>query len=115
MMMSSAIASFCAALAANGAYSDACNKAAEAGLKQQGTYQLVDKYEENFNAYAVQEGNHYFGKGGMAAIGAAGFTYKTYKSKSLNFKLPTLGVCDSANNTITPTTYTINLQWHTPW
>lgn len=115
MMMSSAIASFCAALAANGAYSDACNKAAEAALKQQGTYQLVDKYEGNFNAYAVQEGNYYLGKGGMTAIGVLGFTYKTYKSQSLNFRLPTLGVCDSASNTITPTTYTVNLMWHIPW
>lgn len=115
MMMSSAIASLCTALATNGINNDACSKAVEAGLKQQGTYQLVDKYEGNFNAYATQEGNYYLGQGGMTAIGVAGFTYKTYKNKSVNFRLPTFGLCDSASNTITPTTYTLNLQWHIQW
>jgi len=112
MIIDSAITSFCVVLVTNSIYSDACNKAVEVSLKHNGIYQLVSKYENSLISYADQKGNYYLGKDGMSVVGITGFAYKTYKNKSLNFKLPTLGICDSVNNTITPTAYTINLQWH---
>lgn len=112
MIIQSAIASFCMTVASNPAYNQACNKAAEAGTKQTGIYQTADSYEGNTINYAKKELTYHLGGQTVGAIGAAGFAYNTTRTKSLNFSLPTLGLCNSINNEITPNSYSIHLKWN---
>jgi hypothetical protein len=113
--MSSAISSLCIALAPMGQYNVACNKAVEAGTKTNGTYQLVSSYEGNGLKYADQEGHFYFGNVTMDVLGAAGYSYRVFRDKSLDFKLPNIGFCDQMGTKLTPNTYTLNLKWNLPW
>lgn len=113
-LMSLGIASLCMSVAAPGQYNTACSKAVEAGTKQSGIYQLMDKTEQNQLTTATKTGQDLFGDEVVEVIAAGAYSYRVYNNKALRFKLPDMGIADSISNTITPNSYTLNFQWRLP-
>jgi hypothetical protein len=114
-LFGSTIGTICV-LAVSSPYNDACNHAVDAGTRQSGWRQTVDSAEDKVNEIvtvkATKITKSVAGEEGLTVIGTGGFIYKTVKSQSLSFRLPTLGICDSASNNITPTYYGLTLNWN---
>lgn len=96
-------------------HQDACDKALEASSKSLQIYQTDEKIENYYTVQAKDTATDNLGKTPVEAIVGAGYTYRVYKNKSLDFKLPTLGLCDIATNHVTPNSYSVNLGWKFPW
>ena len=94
---------------------DACSKAMEAGTKQTQAYQLSEKTENYFMDYGKKVSYDYLGKGGAEIVGSSGYIYKSIKDKAAVVRLPTLGICESANTRLSPNSYSLNLRWNLPW
>lgn len=114
-LFSTAITGFCASVAlSSGHYNEACNKAMDAGTRQLGWRQNVDRVEDKTTQYANTMALAYTPKPIQDVFGAAGFIYRSAMARKLSFRLPTLGVCSSANNEISPEGYTLNIKWNLP-
>lgn len=111
-LLSQGIASLCMGLASSGQYSDACNKAIDAGTRQVGIRQEADKIENSTSLLVAKEANNTLGKDVVFFIGASAFVYNVQKGKSVTFKLPSLGIANSINNQIMPGYYRLNIQWN---
>lgn len=109
-LMSTAIVAIC--MGAQGSYNQACNNALDAGTRQAGIRQTADMVESKANDMANKSAEKMIGKEGMSMIGTGAFIFKVARDRSLIFKLPTLGLCNSVTNHITPTSYDITLQWN---
>lgn len=92
-------------------YYDACVKSLDAGTRQVGIRQNYDATESKLNQMVTHEAEDTLGKPVLSAVGSGFFVYKTAKDKTLTFRLPTLGMATSVSNTVTPNSYTLNLQW----
>jgi hypothetical protein len=92
-------------------YYDACVKSLDAGTRQVGIRQQYDATTGKLNSIATKQAEDTLGKPVMSAIGSGAFIYKTAKEKTLTFKLPTAGLADSLSNTVTPNSYSLNIQW----
>lgn len=92
-------------------YYEACLKAMDAGTRQVGIRQQYDATEGKLNEVATHQAENTLGKPVMSAIGSGVFVYKTVNDKKVTFRLPTGGLADSVSNTITPTSYSVNIQW----
>jgi len=110
-LFSQAITAFCMSAASSATYNNACNHAVDAGTRQVGIRQQVDGAEDKTTALVATKATDVAGKHVSMAVGAVGFVYKTYRDKSLVFKLPTMGICDSLSNQITPNSYILSFQW----
>lgn len=104
-LLTGAIAALC--LNVQTGYSTACNKAVEAGSKQSTVYQSEETIEESIKTDLKK----HFSKEVLSAAAVVGFTYKTIKDRSLSFELPNLGLCQSINNKIDQSAYSINFKW----
>lgn len=110
--IATAITSMCLGIASSGQYNTACNKAAEAGTKQLGTYQVLEDGERKTMEFAAKQGEYKLG-GTVMKAGAAGvYVYRTYRDKSLTFKVKDIGVADSMTNQVTPNSYKVSFNWH---
>ena len=96
-------------------YGTACNKAMEAGTKQTQILQYDEKAENYFTMYAQRKATDYMGQDTMRVIGGVVYVYKIEKARALSFRLPTLGLCSEATNSITPSSYKLDLKWNFPW
>src|SRR5271170_1832799 len=79
-------------------HTDACQKFLEASGKTTQIYQNTDKTENYITTTVKNE----TGDEIVYTITAAGFVYRSYHSKSVNLKLPTFGMCDSASTKVGP-------------
>lgn len=96
-----------ACVGVNGSYQPACNSAVQAGSIQSGLAHELDQVEVNIRQTAEN-------KLGKRAITAVSYTYIVYeagRSKSIQFKLPTFGVCDSITNRVSTRSYDLNMGW----
>jgi hypothetical protein len=89
-------------------HQDACVHALEAYTKQTQIYQTTDKTENYITTKVQNEAGQQI----TYTITAAGFVYKSYKNKSVNIKLPTLGMCDSVNTNLSPSSYVLTFKWN---
>lgn len=100
--------------ACSSAYSnhiDACSKAMEAFSRQTGLYDGSER-TENYVVNRVRNGSdNYLGSPITTGIASIGYAYKVIHSKSLSFRIPNMGICDTITNQITPTSYSIGLKW----
>lgn len=96
-------------------HQDACGKFLEASERSTPVYAYDDKIENYYTAEANNIVKDNLGTVGSDAVGGVGYTYKVYKNKAVEFKLPNLGLCDSASNRINTNSYTLNLSWKFPW
>lgn len=110
----SAITAFCIS-AASGSYNDACTHAVDAATRQVGWRQQVDYVEDKTlevaNKEALRHAARVVGKEGITVLAAGGYVYRVVKEKSLSFRLPTLGLCNSVSNQITYDSYRLVLEW----
>jgi len=111
-LFSLGIASLCAGVAADGQYNIACNKAVEAGTRQYGVYQLMDRTEQKSLEIATKQGSDILGKDATEVVVIGVYSYRFYKDRAVVFKLPNLGLADTISNRITLTSYTLNFQWN---
>jgi hypothetical protein len=107
--MTALITSACIGLSGSG--QEACNKALEAGSKQSGIEQDVDRIEKHVTQNADQKGHEYLGDKGMEVVGGTAFVAKTLIDKSLVFGVPTFGICDRIVNKVEPNKYSLQLEW----
>lgn len=109
-LMSTAIIALCVNY--QGKYNEACNKALDAGTRQAGIRQNVDMVENKANEIANQKAEVVIGKQGMGAIGSGVYVYKVVKDKSISFKVPTLGLCNSLTNHLTLNSLDLLAEWN---
>jgi hypothetical protein len=97
---------------------DACSKALEATARQVNVYQDSENFENSVKNYArnyaIKTSVNYLGKPVVEVVGGVVYVYKVIQDRSIDFRLPTLGLCDSASNRITTNSYTLNLKWNIP-
>jgi len=96
-------------------HEDACNRFFEQSTKTFKLYQTDEKVENYYTVQAKGVATDTFGNSAIGIAGGMGYTYKVYRNKSIDFKLPTMGLADSASNHITPNSYSLNLSWKLPW
>lgn len=94
---------------------DACTHAMEAATKQIQLYQYEEKTENYLMTYAQNTADHSLGKTAEDVGGGTVYGYKVYRNKSITFRLPNMGVCDTLSNNVTLDSYSINLTWKLPW
>lgn len=89
----------------------ACDNAVQAGLKQSGVEKHLDKTEKRIKRKAENQVDEFVGQEGKVIIGDSLLLIKTISDKSVKFKLPTFGLCDSATNEIGVDSYKVNMEW----
>lgn len=95
----------------SGAQQQACEKAIEAGAKQSGIEQNVDRFQRKIEKNATDKATDIIGKPGVDVVGGGVFVAKTIMDKSVRFNLPTLGICDRITNQIGVNQYSTQLEW----
>lgn len=112
-LFSTGIVTVCASLAV-GQYNDACNKAMDAGTRQVGWRQTADSAEDKTVQYVNSKAQHYAPKPLQDVVAVTGFAVRAARDKRVDFKLPTMGLCNSLSNSITPDSYQLTIQWSMP-
>lgn len=110
--MTALIAGACLSFSGNG--HEACSKAIEAGAKQSGFEQNVNKAEEIVTKEANGKAHYLLGDTGMEVVGGGIFIAKTVRDKSIQFNLPTLGICDRISSHVSPDNYGLQFVWRLP-
>lgn len=111
-LITGAFVFFCAQIGATGQYDQACNKSLEAASRQSGSYQLMESTEKKTSEYATNIAQKNLGSVPLDIGGAGVFMYKVYHSKSLNFKVPNLGLADTVTASATPNSGKISFKWN---
>ena len=94
---------------------EACNKFMEASAKSSQLWQNGEKAEKYFMNQAKMTSDNYLGKEFTSGVGGAVYSYRVFKYKSITFKFPTFGVCDSASTRVGIDSYSLSLGWRMPW
>ena len=103
---------FCTSFGMTGQYNTACNKSFEAGSKQVGIYQLGESTEMRATSYATTMGKDNLGQPIMDVGSVGVFAFRYYHYKSVNLKLPTMGMADAATAQLTTNSGNISLKWN---
>jgi hypothetical protein len=96
-------------------HQDACNRFLTESTQKIGLYGTDQKVEDYLTVKAKDEAVSDFGKAPLEVGGGLAYTYRVYKNKAVDFKLPTMGVADTISNHITPNSYSLNLSWKMSW
>lgn len=110
-LFGTAIVAFCATTA-TGKYNDACTKAMDAGTRQVGLRQSIDKVEDGTVNYVNASAMKVTPKPIQEAVGSGLYVYKVARDKKLTFKVPTLGFCSSMTTELEPNRYALVLRWN---
>lgn len=108
-LLGQAIIAMC--LGTSGQYNAACTHAIDAGTRQVGIRQEADNLEEKSVNLAKTKSTETFGPAPVVVVTSGVFVYKVIKDKSLQFKLPNVGIADTISNKITDKSYTLNFTW----
>jgi hypothetical protein len=95
----------------SGQYNTACNIALDAGTQQAGIKQQADNVENKSLDLAKKTAVDNLGTTPVAAVSSGVFIYNVYKARSIDFKLPNMGIADTVSNKITDKSYTLNFIW----
>lgn len=106
------ITSACLGLSGNG--QQACEKALEAGSKQSGIEQNVDKTQKYIEKAADRKAHDLLGQQVMEIAGGGIFIAKTVVDKSVQFSVPTLGICDRITSQVGVDKYSMQMVWRLP-
>ncbi len=93
-------------------YHEACLKAADAGSRQVGLRQNVDSTQDRANEMVTRKAENSLGHGVVEAATVGGFAYKCVSSKSVSFRVPTLGLADSIENRLGIGSYNVLFRWN---
>lgn len=103
------IASACIGLSGN--KQQACEKALEAGSKQTGIEQNVDKFQKVVERKAKDGAEDVIGKDGVDVVGGGVFVAKTIVDRSVKFNAPTFDLCDRVTSQVGIDKYSVELEW----
>lgn len=92
-------------------YSDACNKATDAFLKQTGMEQHLTSLERYSTRNARKIATQVLGDTTMRTLASATAIYKIVQNKEIIFPLPNIGISDSLNTTLTPASGKVDFGW----
>lgn len=106
------ITSACIGMSGNA--NEACMKALEAGSKQTGIEENINKAQKVVEKTAEKTANEVLGKKTMEIAGGTIFLAKTVADKSIQFNLPTFGICDGITNQIGVDRYSMQMFWRLP-
>lgn len=93
-------------------YYDACMKAADAGTRQVGIRQSVDQAQSKINSIVSDKVEKTVGRKVVTMVATGGFLLRTFNTKTISFRLPTLGLANSVENEVSPTTYKLVMKWN---
>lgn len=108
-VMTAMITSMCIGLSGN--VQEACTKALEAGSKQTGIEHGVELMQKNAEIKADRQAHYLLGDKGMEIAGGGVFLIKTAVDKSVQFALPTFGLCDRIINNVGTDKYSMQMFW----
>lgn len=108
-LISAMIVSSCVGL--TGSFKEACQKGIEAGAKQTGLEENVNKAEKRAEFLAHNQAVNLVGNTTIDIVGGTAFLYKTVTEKSIKLDLPTFGLCDNASSQIGDKSYYLNISW----
>lgn len=114
-LMSWMIGMACSSITTWQNHQDACTHFFEATTKYTQVYQTDEKTEGYVTDRATVTAKENLGTTAVDTVGGVAYTYRVYRNKAVDFKLPNLGICDSVSNRITLDSYTLNLKWNFPW
>lgn len=100
-----------ACITTQGTYNVACSKAAEATLVQTGVSKTMGALEAYGQDRAKYLAVKYVGDSNIKTLGSFYYVYHVYQTRSLHLKLPTLGLANSVDTTLTPDSAQLGLQW----
>jgi hypothetical protein len=109
--------SWAISLACANAYSthqDACSKAMEASAKSTGVYQGADGVEGYLTVKATNNVTDLLGKDVVDTVGGSGYVYRAYRAKSVNFKVPSMGIADKVTANVNQGGGSLNFSWKFP-
>lgn len=112
-LISSLFSAACANIAVNNG--DVCSKMYDALQKSSTVIQYSEKTETYIQDYGRKLAVSVFTPSELYAFGGVGYMWRTYRTKSATFKLPTLGICDSMQASLTTDSYSISIKWNLPW
>ena len=96
-------------------HQDACNAFITQSTQKIGLYQDTNGIESHYTVIANDTAKDNIGTAPMEIGGGLAYGYRAYRQKAVDFRLPTMGICDKASNHITPNSYSLNLTWKMPW
>ena len=115
MLLTSLISMACSNINTWQNHQDACNSFITESTQKVGLYQGDQATESYLTTQATNTVTSNVGKTPIDVAAGTVYVYRVYKNRAIDFKLPTMGVCDGASNSITTNTYTLNLTWKLPW
>lgn len=107
--MAMAISSAC--MSFQGSAHEACMKSFEAGSKQSGLEQNVNKAQQIIEKTVDKKAHYYLGDTTLLVVGQAMFISKTVSDKYVKFDMPTMGICDRITNQVGLGNYSTLLEW----
>ncbi len=93
------------------AQQDMCQKTLDAGTRQVGVRQQVDRVEDFATNKAEMTIKSNLSPTQLKVTEVALVGYKVVKDRRAAFRLPNMGLCDSISNEISLDTYNVNLNW----
>lgn len=103
-----------ACLGLSGNPHEACEKALEAGTKQAGIEQNVDKAQKMVESTADRTAHEILGQQTMELAGGGIFIAKTVINKSVQFNVPSFGLCDKITSQVGTDKYSMQMVWRLP-
>ncbi len=95
-------------------HQDACDKFMEQSAKSMQLNTYVDGSEAYVTSMARKDADVYLGKDVEDTVGGIGYTYRVYRNKSVDFKLPNFGMCDKITAHASSTSGSLGFSWKFP-
>ena len=111
LLTSMLISSACANINVYANHQDACNKFMEVSSQKIGLEQTDQKIENYYTLEAKTTATNNLGPAAIDVAAVGAYSYKVYRNKAIDFKLPNMGICDTLSNHVTPNSYSVNMGW----
>jgi hypothetical protein len=96
-------------------HQDACSRFFSISSDKIGLTPLDSQVENYYTVKATAVATDTLGKDAMGSIGGLGYGYRVYRAKSIDFKLPTLGIADKITAHAALDGGSVGLTWKMPW
>lgn len=99
-------------ISAYGNYVQACHSATNAFLKQTGAEKNISNIESYSKSKAKKLAIRYMGDDTLKTLGSAYYAYHVMQTKTISFPLPTLGLANGLDTTLTPSSIQLAVRWN---
>lgn len=105
----------CASIQTYANHQDACDKFLQMGSQKVGLADVDGQVENYYEVKATDTATQNFGNSVVEVVGGTGYAYKSYRHKSIDFKLPTIGVADKVTMHLDQNSGSLGFNWKMPW